>query len=292
MYVSTSLNVFETNYAAEKAIARCKEAGFGKLDLNYWDHQPALLTKTWSEEEAWAQSVRAAAETHNLGFSQMHGPVHGPTYSNMVAGLNVESFLEQAERSLRTAEILKVPWVVFHPTNVGSQGYETDKQALSYNLQFYRRLLPTMEATGVGIALENICDRTQQREGRIRRSYGAVPEQLAELIDQLAHPLFGACWDTGHAHIQGISQGDGLRILGSRLKATHIQDNDGIKDQHLLPYHGTIDWIDVMEGLRDIQYAGDFTYETHNAIRVLPDDLRDSGLRNAAQLGTYLVNLK
>jgi L-ribulose-5-phosphate 3-epimerase len=290
MNVSTSLNVlFSQDYVVGRSIERCRTAGFRRLDFNYWDYQPWVLNKTWGEEEAWGQSIRADADLAGIRFSQMHGPVHGSTFACMVLDLNVDSFLELAQRSLRTAAILGVPWVVFHPTNIGASRYEKHSDTLDFNCQFFRRLFPVMEETGVGIALENLVDNANRPRGINHRSFGAVPEELAELVDTLAHPLVGACWDTGHGHRQGLPQGDSLRILGNRLKATHIQDNDGVKDHHLLPYHGTIDWNEVITTLREIGYAGDFTYETHNAIRVLPDKFRDEGLRYAAELGNYLL---
>ena len=120
-------------------------------------------------------------------------------------GLNVESFLEMASRSIRMAGILGVPWVVFHPSPLSLRGEESHKEVLDYNVDFYRKLLPVMEEAGVGIALENIFDRTGGDTGLFRRIYCAIPEQLAELLTKLNHPLFGACWDTGHGHRQADS---------------------------------------------------------------------------------------
>jgi sugar phosphate isomerase/epimerase len=291
MNISTSLNVlFGQSYTIDEAIRRCRAAGFASLDFNYWDHQKYVHGLSWQEEEAWARHIRSASEDAGARFTQMHGPVHGRTFSDMVLGLNEESFLVMAERSLRTAAILGMPWVVFHPSHI-SMGVEAHKKTLEYNVAFYRKLFPIMEQTGVGIALENMYDRTPGHTGAYRRSYCAMPEELVELIDTLDHPLVGACWDTGHANEQGLDQ-NAIRQLGSRLKATHINDNDGIKDQHLLPYQGTVDWVTVVTALYDIRYEGDFTYETHTSIRTLPDGLRDSGLQYAAALGSFLVARK
>lgn len=244
---------------------------------------------TWAEEEAWARRIRAAADAQGVCFTQMHGPVHGGAFDRMVMGLDAESFVVMAERSIRTAWLLGVPWVVFHPSLISLEGRESYREVVAFNRDFFRRLLPVMEQTGVGIALENIFDRTAADTGICRRTYCAIPEELMELIAQIDHPLFGACWDTGHAHKQGLGQAVSLRMLGSSLKATHIQDNDGSRDQHLLPYLGSIDWSEVMAALKEIHYAGDFTYETHNSIRVLPDGLRDSALAYAAETAKYLI---
>ncbi|WP_239631761.1 sugar phosphate isomerase/epimerase family protein [Paenibacillus sp. H1-7] len=287
MNISTSLNVFGTDY--EQAIPVCKEAGFRALDFNYWDHQKDVLAKSWEEEEAWAHRIRAAADESGLPFTQMHGPVHGRSFREMVLGLNAESFLDMAKRSLRTASILGVPWVVLHASAISGNG-ESYGEVKEFNVKFFRQLFPVMEQTGVGIALENFYDRAA-RPHTARRTYCAMLDELVELIDTLDHPLVGACLDTGHAHEQGIHPNE-IRKLGKRLKATHINDNDGLHDQHLLPYQGSIDWPAVMSALHDIQYEGDLTYETHQAIRFLPDALRLEGLKYAVAVGNYLIGLK
>jgi sugar phosphate isomerase/epimerase len=293
MEISTSLNVF-TDQSVEEAIRRCKEAGFRSLDFNYWDYQEYVLGLTPEEEEAWARDIRLHAEHYGVRFTQMHGPVHGRSFQDMVLGLNTDSFFELMKRSIRTAAILGVPWVVLHPGQSTIKGDEPYKDVVDFNCEYFKLLIPTLEETNVGIALENIFDRSSgiganDELGHSRRIYCAIPGELVELIDRLNHPLVGACWDTGHAHKQGLRQGDGIRMLGSRLKTLHIQDNNGIWDQHLLPYQGTIDWNEVIEALKEIGYQGDFTYEAHNSIRMLPEELRDAGLVYSAQVARYLV---
>ncbi|MFD0620710.1 sugar phosphate isomerase/epimerase family protein [Paenibacillus sp. GCM10027629] len=286
MKVSTSLNVFGSSISRLEAIRRCAAAGFQVLDMNYWDLQNEMLQICWSEEEAWAKEMRAYADQLGVRFTQMHGPVHGGTFTNLVTGLTLDSFVGLAERSLRSAAILGIPWVVFHPTDIAIDGKETYEEILDYNLNFYRRLIPVLEETGIGIALENGCSV----QGYNR--FFTVAEELAQLVDALDHRLIGACWDTGHAHVQKVNQVSAIKMLGDRLKATHIQDNDGVSDQHLLPYQGTIDWVELVGALKEIQYSGDFTYEAHNGVNKLPDGIRDAGLKYALELGNYVVSLE
>ena len=76
-----------------------------------------------------------------------------PTFSNLAHHMTMEVFERLLERSMRTAAILGVPWVVLHSTNVTREEGETFREALDYNIQFYRKLIPVLEQTGVGIAL-------------------------------------------------------------------------------------------------------------------------------------------
>jgi sugar phosphate isomerase/epimerase len=56
------------------------------------------------------------------------------------------------------------------------------------------------------------------------------------------------CFDIGHAHI-----GDGvlpsLELMREFLVTSHIHDNNGLKDEHLLPYEGTIEWKSALRAL-------------------------------------------
>ena len=47
-----------------------------------------------------------------------------------------------------------------------------------------------------------------------------------------------------------------MRKMGSLLKCTHIHDNNGKSDQHLMPFYGTIDWKAYIDVMREIGYDG------------------------------------
>ena len=83
---------------------------------------------------------------------------------------------------------------------------------------------------------------------------------MAEFCDYVNHPLFGACWDTGHANCEGHQYED-IIAMGDRLKAIHFNDNRGEKDEHLMPFMGTMSMDDIMHGLLDMGFKGYFTLE-------------------------------
>ena len=84
---------------------------------------------------------------------------------------------------------------------------------------------------------------------------------LLAMIECVNHPLFHAVWDVGHANMQDMPQDEELRLLGSHVRALHIQDNMGDDDNHLCPFLGTLNLDAVMHGLFDIGYEGYFTFE-------------------------------
>jgi len=49
------------------------------------------------------------------------------------------------------------------------------------------------------------------------------------------------CFDIGHANLES-SVAASLEAMRDRIVTTHIHDNHGERDEHLLPYTGDIDW--------------------------------------------------
>ena len=87
-------------------------------------------------------------------------------------------------------------------------------------------------------------------------------DDLNHFIDFMNHPLFGACWDVGHANIDGTDHYAEIMKLGKNLKAIHVHDNKFEKDMHLAPFLGDLDYDALMQGLIDSGYSGFFTLES------------------------------
>ncbi len=87
-------------------------------------------------------------------------------------------------------------------------------------------------------------------------------EDLEAIIDAVGMDNVAICLDTGHAHMCGIDVPSFIRRAGDRLLALHIADNQGVHDEHLLPYgRGTVPWTRVMQALREANYDGPFNFE-------------------------------
>jgi sugar phosphate isomerase/epimerase len=82
---------------------------------------------------------------------------------------------------------------------------------------------------GVTIALENT-------PGEM-----ASPANLKNFLEQTRLINVKLCFDTGHAHLEGGVVAS-LETIRDLVVTTHVHDNRGERDDHLLPYEGTIDW--------------------------------------------------
>jgi sugar phosphate isomerase/epimerase len=87
---------------------------------------------------------------------------------------------------------------------------------------------------------------------------------LAWLVDEQLEGLdVGVCLDYGHAHLMG-DLGEAIETLSGHLWATHVHDNRGKADDHLMPYAGSIDWDAAMMATQKIGYDGTLMFEVAN----------------------------
>ena len=116
-------------------------------------------------------------------------------------------------------------------------------------------LVPVAQQTGVLMLLENLpydCDYPFLTMEELRPLVDAYPEHAVALVV-----------DTGHAWTIGHDPVEQIRVAGTRLGGTHLQDVDGDnpQDNHWLPGQGDLNWADIKKALEEIGYAGSWTFE-------------------------------
>jgi sugar phosphate isomerase/epimerase len=76
----------------------------------------------------------------------------------------------------------------------------------------------------------------------------ATPANLKHFLERTRLTGVKLCFDTGHAHMEGglVAALEATRDL---VVTTHVHDNHGEHDEHLLPYEGTIDWTAALPAL-------------------------------------------
>lgn len=101
----------------------------------------------------------------------------------------------------------------------------------------------------------------------VRLALEVIPNDLATpeaLVDWLTGDLelddAGACLDVGHAHLVGGAP-EAAEVLSGHIVTTHIHDNTGRSDDHLVPFAGTIDWPATAMALSKVGYAGPLMFE-------------------------------
>lgn len=266
-------------------MTRCARAGFSVMDMNFYDCASFHFPFTGSNWESWIHHVRELAERLGITFSQGHASF----YNFCNPGTKNREFWEMTvRRSVLCAEVMGIPWLAFH-AGTAFDAIDQRKESFKRNVEYLKPLLDFAGKHGVGIALENLWDLNIAPA----RRYTANAEELVELIDAcrvFAGENVGACWDFEHADIMGQDQRRSLLLIGQRLKATHVSDQTGIDNDHILPYFGSVDWIEMVHLLDEIRYQGDFTYECHRYTLHIPDELLDAALRYSVSVGAYILS--
>ncbi len=205
----------------------------------------------------YAGPVWAPLETGQAGFAE-----HFARYTEFFAGWKPRALVVHAGWSAGAAGS-GAAQIANYQTQVARHGVEQVAETVAQNLRAFARAAAQQ---GQRIAVENTgyMFPLGQRE------------ELPRLIAAVNEPNLGYCLDSGHAHAFGEDVSEWLRLIGDRLFETHFHDNRGLGrnlprvladlapkiDEHLSPGFGTLPWIDVIQTLRAIRFAGPVTFET------------------------------
>lgn len=243
---TTTLDFAKYTCCQTEALDHIRKAGFRYADYSFgkdYDHRSGI----YSGDDGYFDRVAQAADDLGIRLIQAHAPMGKPLDDPD------GQFLADTLRCVEACGKWGIPNLVVH------SGYLPDlskEDTFLRNKAFFLPLLEAAEPYGIHILVENFNKMYKPNVYWIDNA-----ADLLTMIEIVDHPLFHGVWDTGHANLQPMPQHEELRLLGSHVKALHIQDNLGIKDQHLLPFHGTTDMDSVMQGLQDIGYEGFFTFE-------------------------------
>lgn len=101
--------------------------------------------------------------------------------------------------------------------------------------------------------------------------------QFTRLRDELSHPLFGLTLDVGHVHCLGDGQiADHIRDFAGCLYNIHIEDMQPGVHEHLRFGAGSIDFLPVLQALREVSYPYGVHVELSRHSHQAPEVLRES----------------
>ena len=193
--------------------------------------------------------------------------VHAPIAETLSSGtwgtpLSIASADEQTRKhaveevgtSIRLAHTLGASFVVVHVGVPDSQQPRPDDNRPDAARRSIESLEELATPLGVRLALEVIPNRL------------STAEHLVRLIeDDLELPDLGVCFDFGHAELAGDLV-DAIETLSGHVVTTHVHDNRGRTDDHLLPFEGRINWDAGLMALQKIGYEGVLMFELAAAV--------------------------
>jgi sugar phosphate isomerase/epimerase len=174
-----------------------------------------------------SQAIRELGDAlgeHHLRLHSLHSPTERDLAPGRESGVPISisdperirrlDAVDEIKRALDVAEKVPFQYLVQH---IGHGRQTADPRKLDAAFTSLENLSMFAKARGVTITLEN------------------TPDELG------APSSLQLCFDIGHAHVEdGVTPG--LEAMRERVVTAHIHDNHGDKDEHLLPFDGTIDW--------------------------------------------------
>ncbi len=212
----------------ERQIELFAEVGFDSFFLS------CGVTADFDRIPCWAGIARRVG----IEFEAVHAPTDGVNALWLPeAGAEAEAYLSRARQILDFCGDGGVRLLVLHtaygdPPAISAAGPERLSHLETY-----------AEARGVHLAYEN----------------ASVPGHLIAAVKN-ASPGHGFCHDTGH-QLCYTPETDYLSACGSKLLYTHLHDNRGSTDEHLLPYDGQRDWAAYAADLARVGYCGTLNAE-------------------------------
>ena len=222
----------------------------------------ALYAAEESIFEKMLLAEREQAQAAGVEFSQVHAP--WPTDDTTEE--NRAATLRHMKKAVRGTALLGSKYLVVHPVLPYGWGKEDDPEFTEkLNAAFFSELCDYAQHYGVGICMENLPFRAY----RLSRM-----EEMLRFMERYRIPNLYICMDTGHCNVFGDDCGEMIRLCGDKLKVFHIHDNNGLRDDHNLPYSGTIRWQSFKDAIREIGFNGCLSSEA-DVSRELPEDIQE-----------------
>ncbi len=191
--------------------------------------------------EFYKKLIHAARDVHNLVLESFHPPFTLTADLSSPDNSIRTTALDRLKLAINDAHELQIPIVVIHAHRRGSP-----PQLCALGQRSFTELVEAASAAKVRLAVENTL------------------ESLAPLdwmLSQFPASVVGLCYDSGHDQLIPSQSFDILRRWGHRLLTTHLHDNLGESDDHLIPGQGIIDFCALVRAFPFQTYQGYFALE-------------------------------
>jgi sugar phosphate isomerase/epimerase len=162
--------------------------------------------------------------------------------------------MDEVKRALETAEHIHFRNLVIH---LGERTDTWSLRAQEHALTALEHLDAFARPLGVRLLAENLV------------SEPTSPEHLVQIFELGHLDRIGVCLDVGHAHIT-VGVAEAIATLSSRIVSVHTHDNHAVRDEHLWPGDGTIDWDRTSATLKALPNPPACVLEIHYNLQETP----------------------
>lgn len=241
-------------------------------------------TWVWTSPLSTRELERLASHVSQLGFDWIEVPIEN------LEDLDWErsaAILRDHQLGISAAAVMSSERDLIHPDpEIRANGMDYLRQAIeaSHALGAIHLVGPLYSATGrtwqsteddrsrdLDLLVKNLSDLSVYASdkgvtlcleplNRFETSFINLADQVIEVVDRVGNPSCQIMLDTFHMNIEEKSLGNAIRAAGERLKHVHACEND-----RGAPGTGNINWREVAQALKDIQYDGPLVIESFTA---------------------------
>lgn len=214
-----------------------------KSHFDYRDRRAAIALAEWLDDT-------------RMSLHSMHAPiardyVNGAWKDNLSLAAAEDgrrkAAVEETLATLDVAAAVNYSTLVLHGGVPEPQGGAADNNLGSF-VRSLEELSPVAERYGVRLAVEVIPNGL------------STPAALVELVESDLEAELGICIDVGHARLMGDVV-EAIETCSGHLFTTHLHDNRGKHDDHLVPGKGVINWDATLLAFQKVGYDGVWMFE-------------------------------
>ena len=304
MKLSIQTKPLEPRYGLDKTLEIISKAGFDGIDLNLdlygkcsetfekGDYSSLIFDRSASEE--YAYKLKELLKKYNLECLQSHSIMPSYYLDETMGRMAIEAH----KNAIRICGIVGCRYITMHPyySNLIEEPIsEEEEERVNFGILF-PALFDSLKENNVTACLEDLPCNSKKRT-RSFRAILTVPQKAIKYVETLnalaGEELFKLCVDTGHLVCTSSIPYDYIKAVKDYIGITHIHDNDGLHDQHLLPYTGFTNWDQVCIGFSEVGYDKDdqnLSFEVFPVPGKLPDDLVQPYYNMANAVGRRLID--
>ncbi|WP_231737895.1 sugar phosphate isomerase/epimerase family protein [Terracidiphilus gabretensis] len=208
---------------AERAGAQAVEIFAARQHFDYTSRDHVMELATWFRSNPLEPFSMHAPLFPDREMGRAGAPAVNVLHPDKARRIDA---MDEIKRALESAEHIPLRHLVVH---LGERTDMWSPRSIEYAMTALEHLGAFARPLGVKVLVENLM------------SEPTTPEHLVTILDLGHLDSVGVCLDLGHAHAT-VGLDEAVSTLSKRIVSTHVHDNHGVRDEHLWPGDGTIDW--------------------------------------------------
>lgn len=228
-----STHVFLSHRLHPGLLDDLRRAGSATVELfaarHHFDYTDRALVR---EIATWFQDTGLTATLHQPIFTREQSENWSRHVTPTLSLIALEKAhrieaMDEVKRALESAEQIPLKAITLH---LGLKDDPWNERAIENSLTAIEHIHTFARPLGIKVLLENLQNDV------------TTPEHLLEILKIGHFDDVGVTLDVGHANLSDSGLDHAVELLRSRTGEVHVHDNNGLRDEHLWPGSGSIDW--------------------------------------------------